>query len=222
MNEPTPAPIRTAPLAIWSLVLALVGFACMGPFAAIPAVICGHLALPRIRDAAGRLQGQGLAIAGLVVGYVSIALWILILPMMLAILLPALGAARQAAQRMVCATNLREVGNAAQMYALGHQGNFPPDFQTLVQTGSMDRPKLFVCPATHHQPGALADVDQWTDYVLVPNRKSSDPGHSVLAFSKPECYPGKGGNILFVDGSVQWCNQEDYARLIAGAGPTQP
>lgn len=41
--------------------------------AAIAAVILGHLALPEIKRSAGRLAGQGFAVAGLVMGYVGIA-----------------------------------------------------------------------------------------------------------------------------------------------------
>ncbi len=67
-----PAP-KTSALAIWSLVLSLLG-ACGGFFAA-GAVICGHLALANIKASAGRLGGQGLAIAGLIIGYIVLAVW---------------------------------------------------------------------------------------------------------------------------------------------------
>lgn len=47
---------RTNPLAIWSLVLSLVGLLLCGAFAAIlalPAVICGHNARKQIRESGG-------------------------------------------------------------------------------------------------------------------------------------------------------------------------
>jgi len=71
----------TEPLAIWSLVLGivgLVGFCCGGPLLGIGAVVCGHLALSKI-NANPNLQGRGLALAGLIIGYFAIVSWALYL-----------------------------------------------------------------------------------------------------------------------------------------------
>ncbi|MBJ7390428.1 MAG: DUF4190 domain-containing protein [Chthoniobacterales bacterium] len=61
------------PLAVWSFVLGLLALLCTCGITAIPAVICGHVALSKIGNPA-RKQGRGLAIAGLVLGYIGI-LW---------------------------------------------------------------------------------------------------------------------------------------------------
>ncbi len=67
---------RTEPLAIWSLVLSLVGLFCCGFVFGAIGVVCGHLALSKIgREPA--LQGRPMAIAGLVIGYVAVAFWLL-------------------------------------------------------------------------------------------------------------------------------------------------
>lgn len=69
---PIPPGSRTEPLAIWSLVLSLAGILC--GVGAIAGVVCGHLALSGIkRNGTG---GRGLAIAGLVIGYLVILLTI--------------------------------------------------------------------------------------------------------------------------------------------------
>ncbi len=72
----------TEPLAIASLVLAIVSCGC-GLFTAIPAIICGHMALDRINKAEGRIGGRPLALGGLVIGYIRILLSILSLVMWL-------------------------------------------------------------------------------------------------------------------------------------------
>jgi hypothetical protein len=64
------------PLAVWSFVLSLMGLLCCGGLTAIPAVICGHVAVSRIGNPP-RKSGKGLAIAGLVLGYIGI-LWLLL------------------------------------------------------------------------------------------------------------------------------------------------
>jgi hypothetical protein len=79
-----PAPVVSAPtepLAIWSLVLSLVGllgFCCGGPILGIGAVVCGHLAMSKINEKP-QLQGRGLALAGLIIGYFAIVSWALYL-----------------------------------------------------------------------------------------------------------------------------------------------
>lgn len=69
-----PVSLPTSGLAIASLVLGIVGLiACyVNGLFAIPAVICGHMALKRTGDAQKPLGGRGLAIAGLVMGYLGI------------------------------------------------------------------------------------------------------------------------------------------------------
>lgn len=66
-------PTRTSGLAIASLVFSLIG-----PIGSIPAVICGHIALRKIRKEA-TVKGYGLALAGLIIGYVVLGLFIVVL-----------------------------------------------------------------------------------------------------------------------------------------------
>ena len=70
--------VRTEPLAIWSFVLSLLGLLCCGFVLGVPGVICGHLALSKLQKDR-QLQGKGLATAGLIIGYVAIACWIIYL-----------------------------------------------------------------------------------------------------------------------------------------------
>lgn len=69
---------ETSPTAIWSLVLGILSLlCCCGCFAGIPAVICGHIALNQISESDGKFTGRGLALSGLIVGYIAIAFHIL-------------------------------------------------------------------------------------------------------------------------------------------------
>lgn len=68
---PQPKPQQNAILA---LVLSCVGFVTCG-ITAIVGVIFGHIAMGKIKR--GEEDGRGLALAGLIVGYVVIAGWVL-------------------------------------------------------------------------------------------------------------------------------------------------
>lgn len=74
---PVEASAPTNPLAIWSLVLGLLSYVCLGLLAAVPAVILGHMALGQIRRSGDEQGGKGLAVVGLVLGYANIVLTVL-------------------------------------------------------------------------------------------------------------------------------------------------
>lgn len=109
---------KTAGIAVTSLVLGILGLICLGPFAAIPAVICGHIAKSKIKEAAGALQGEGLALAGLILGYVGIGLSIVLIPLYAAIAIPSFMSARLTSQQNACINNLRQIEAAKDQYAL--------------------------------------------------------------------------------------------------------
>ncbi len=83
--EPAPAPPAapanpgrpTSPLAIISLVAGLLGWTLLPWLGSLAAVVTGHMARAEIRRSAGALDGDGFAIAGLVLGWVMIALSLL-------------------------------------------------------------------------------------------------------------------------------------------------
>jgi uncharacterized protein DUF4190 len=85
---PVPQPVpRTAPAAIWSLVLAVLSFMCCGwLFTAIPAVICGHIACSKIRKSGGALRGMGIATAGLILGYIALILGVMGIPLLVSMI----------------------------------------------------------------------------------------------------------------------------------------
>jgi len=118
---PTPPAPRNCGLAVWSLVLGITAIVlsvvCIGPLFAIPAVICGHMAFSRIKHSAGALTGNGLALGGLITGYLSFAL-IPFIGMLAAIAIPNFVKARTTAQMHACVNNLRVIEGAKQMWAL--------------------------------------------------------------------------------------------------------
>ncbi len=69
---------QTSSLAIISLISGILGWTLLPFLGSIAAVVCGHMARSEIRHEPDRLEGDGLAIAGLVLGYLSIAMAVLL------------------------------------------------------------------------------------------------------------------------------------------------
>ena len=63
----------TSALAITSLVFGIVCWLALPVLGSLVAIVCGHLARRDIREARGALAGDGLAVGGLVLGYLHLA-----------------------------------------------------------------------------------------------------------------------------------------------------
>ncbi|OGT57112.1 MAG: hypothetical protein A3E01_13610 [Gammaproteobacteria bacterium RIFCSPHIGHO2_12_FULL_63_22] len=66
--------IRTSNLAIVSLVSGILGWTILPWVASIVAIVTGHMARAEIRRSAGTMEGDGLAVAGLVLGYAMVVI----------------------------------------------------------------------------------------------------------------------------------------------------
>ena len=71
------APSRTSSMAIVALVLGIISFMGIFLIGGIGAIATGHLARREIRASGGQVGGDGLATAGLVLGYLNVLLSIL-------------------------------------------------------------------------------------------------------------------------------------------------
>lgn len=76
---PMAVPQASNGLAIWSLVTGILSLTLCGTVAAIVAVITGHLALNRAKTMPPQLARRGMAMTGLILGYISIGLTVLII-----------------------------------------------------------------------------------------------------------------------------------------------
>ena len=66
--------VRTSNLAIISLVSGILGWTLLPWIASIVAIVTGHMARAEIRRSARTIEGDGLALSGLVLGYAMIAI----------------------------------------------------------------------------------------------------------------------------------------------------
>lgn len=213
----TPAvtePAKTSGLAIASLVCGILSpFTCYITF--FPAVILAIVAFVKMSKSNGRLKGTGFAITGIVFPVIAI-------PVLMAILMPALGRVKVLAQQLVCGTNMKGLSNAITVYAFDYDDKYPTGLQwcDLLTKHADVGPNAFVCPSG--EPGR-------SHYALNVNALrlgENAPADMVLMF---ECGPGwnqvggpellridnhmEGCNIMFVDGYVVFIPVRDLDNL---------
>lgn len=112
---------RISVLAILSLILGICGF-CTAGLSAIAGLIVGIIGIVVIRNSTGRLTGRGLAIAGTAVSGASL----FIIPVMLAVMLPALARVKGLARTQVVISSARQLSLAVVIYCDDNDGRFPP------------------------------------------------------------------------------------------------
>lgn len=110
------APAQTSGKATGSLISGVAAYIIAPFIGAIVAIVLGHLGLSEIKKSAGRLKGEGLAIAGLVLGYVQVVGLPFIL-IIAAIAIPNLIKSRMAANEASAVGSLRAITTGEITYA---------------------------------------------------------------------------------------------------------
>jgi prepilin-type processing-associated H-X9-DG protein len=146
---------------------------------------------------------------------------------------PRLNICREPGTRVKCASNLRQIGLAIEMYANDQVGQLPPDLATVLATEDLTS-EVFICPSSDDERA----TGRTTEVMLQDFRQ---PGHCSYVYGSPlpatwsaltkdhilayELQPhGKDGmNVLFGDAHVEFIvkPQADYivGELKAGFNP---
>ena len=179
-------------LAIASLVLGVLGMFTAG-LTALVGLGLGIWALVRISRSKGRLSGTGLAIAGTVVS----GLFVLMLPILAAMLLPALARAKSRAQSINCMNNMKQLALGGLMYANDNKDHFPSADHWCDALGKyVANPNTFLCPA--------GDPSRRSHYAFnarlsgVDTKEVSSPNQTVLIFEIDGGWNMSGGPELLM------------------------
>ncbi|HEY7088926.1 MAG TPA: H-X9-DG-CTERM domain-containing protein, partial [Tepidisphaeraceae bacterium] len=145
---------------------------------------------------------------------------------MASVMLPSLSRARETANRVKCASNMRQIGQAMLLYANEHKGAYPATMGELLQEEIT--PNCFLCPTrgTNVPPQIdLAEpaikagwVDSSSDYVYVAAGKNvnmKNLAESVVLYERPGDHGGDGINMLFGDGHVEFVQMGRAQAMIA-------
>jgi type IV pilus assembly protein PilA len=160
--------------------------------AAVAAIILGHLSLSDIRKSAGRVRGYGIAVAGLVLGYMGIA----IIPLALivaAILIPTLLRSRVAANESAAIGSLRTIDSAAISYSASYGNGYPRDLDVLSGLGTQN------CDHAGLINGDLASGFR-NGYIFNYQPTAGDPSRPAPKTAARGCsFPGAGGFTVTAD-----------------------
>ena len=163
----------------------------------------------------------------------------LLLPVALVIgayklLLPSHTFCGESAWRIRCASNLKQIGMALQIYASEHSGQYPASFEELLPTADITT-EVFVCPlSTDTRAPTTRETLQvfgepgHNSYVYAGAGLTSatiTPSH-VLAYENLSNHGGDGMNVVYGDGSVEWVPKKQAAAVVAelqaGFNPPRP
>jgi prepilin-type processing-associated H-X9-DG protein len=134
---------KTSGLAIASLVFGILGLLTCG-LSAIFGLLFGIVGMVKISNSRGALRGHGLALAGTIVSGV----FLFMLPVLMAMLLPALAAAKAKAEGINCMNNEKQLSVAIRMYSDSHTNQYPAAAHWCDDImGDVGNEKVFTCPA---------------------------------------------------------------------------
>jgi Tfp pilus assembly protein PilE len=181
-------------LALASLILGIASYFTCG-LTVLPAVLCGILALNKIKSANGTLAGRGQAIAGLILG--GAAIFVLAIGGILAaIAIPAFVNAHNKAQAKMCTENVHQLGVACFLYAAEHNNTLPAKMEDLDPYLSPKRP--LICPCA-------AGSATTTYKLLLPGRKLSElknPSEAPMIICDTGEHQRQGYIYVCADGHV--------------------
>jgi len=117
---------------------------------------------------------------------------------------PSLLQAQVQATRITCRSNLKSIGMALFMYSSDHKDKFPADLETLLAKTYLRENKMLICPATKLRDsyiyrGAAITVADIPSLIMVYDKSSNH---------------NDGRNVLFLDGHVEWVQEERFQELI--------
>lgn len=128
LSAPTANPAYLPPansgFATASLILGVSGFFCL--ITSIPAIICGHIARKQIKESRGRIGGDGMALAGLITGYLGLA--ICMIAVMAGLAAPLIMSQQKKAYQTQAISHARQIGLA--LYEFEDEFGFYPNAET--------------------------------------------------------------------------------------------
>jgi prepilin-type processing-associated H-X9-DG protein len=155
--------------------------------------------------------------------------------MLISILLPSLCQAREPANRIKCASNLKQIGLAIQDYAQHHEGQYPASLSELLANEEISA-EVMTCPSSNDEKASGANTAE-----VVAELKAAEanaPGHkdclsyiyagrglntktvsatAVVLYEPLNNHDGDGSHVLFGDGHVEFIGKQEWPKIVTAA-----
>ena len=195
-------------VAIWSFVLSLLGFLCCGPICSIPGIICGHVARKEIRKSDRNLSGDGMALAGIIIGYFGVVITgILILFVALGMGIAAFEPIKTEVNKLKSKDNLKQMFVWCQKYSEENNGELPENLNVLADEYNLSE-GILINPSSkdRSKPG----------YVIVTTGNVADfenPAETILI---KEVLPNNRRTqfVMYLNGSIKKIKNENFTNCI--------
>jgi len=194
-----PLPSKTCSFAVISLVAGIGSF-CVPILGSVLAIVFGAIALDRIKSSMGALTGHGMAMAGLIMGAVSMV-FIPVAAILAGMLLPAFAKARAEARQLKCTSNVHILLAACQSYAADHEDALPANLDDLQPYLGSSKP--FTCPEADDQTEVSYELVLSEGRAVGQTLKLSElPPETIIIREKQQNHYG-GRTVGCADGSVK-------------------
>ena len=145
------------------------------------------------------------------------------LVLLFGIFAPSLCRSRETANRVKCASNLRQIGQAILLYAHDNGGHYPQKLGQLLTTQDITV-EVFTCPSSNdekapgetpvQQAAKLETEPRHLSYIYVGHDLTSQsPAETPVCYEAIDNHDNDGSNVLFVDGHVEWIGRRELAKL---------
>jgi prepilin-type processing-associated H-X9-DG protein len=198
-------------MAIVSLVLGVLGIVTAG-LTGLIGLVLGIMSLVKINRSAGSLQGRGLAIAGICVS----GFWVMMIPIMAAMVFPVFARARESAKKAICLSNVKNICIALEMYAADHDNHLPSanawsdDLRTYVRnldTYQCPSEQDLACAYAYNASlsgASLADIADPVNEVSIFESNAGWNAAGDWGLLVPEPRHLGGDNYGYADGHAAW------------------
>lgn len=133
--------------------------------------------------------------------------------LLISILIPSLGTAKEPAKRVMCASNLRQIGQGMALYH--HDHRVWPQTLAQIMVGAGINAECFTCPSSGTEKALVATTQEAVQalaspkhcsyvYFPAPADAKSFPAETVLIVERLENHSHQGMNVLFGDGHAEW------------------
>ncbi len=213
-SQPAGYHIKTSGWAIASLVCGILTLFTCG-ITAIFAIIFGIIALLSINNNQSSLKGNGLALTGIITGFVFPAILLPVLFFTLSFAaIPIIQNPRAQAQKIVSANNMKQIVMGLIIYSENYNDILPEDLDNEELVKIMGFSSMENASNVFENPRKPPEFTG-PGYIYIPHGKvdANNPDKLAVIYDNPQ-FCKDGVNVGFLDGHVEYLKKDKFQSII--------